>query len=41
MVNAWALRGDQGREKLPNAAVRSTYPMTRRCPNGGTLYTAI
>jgi hypothetical protein len=38
-VNALALEGDEGREKLRKATVRSTYPLTRRCPNGGTLYT--
>jgi hypothetical protein len=27
-VNALALEGDEGREKLRKAAVRSTYPLT-------------
>jgi hypothetical protein len=36
MVDALALRGDEGRGKLRKAAVRSKHPVTRRCPNGGT-----
>ena len=31
-----ALGAEEGRDKLRKAAVRSTYPLTRRCPNGGT-----
>ena len=27
---------DEGRDKLRKAAVRSKYPVSRRCPNGGT-----
>ena len=34
--NALALGADEGRDKLRKAAVRSTYPLTRRSPNGGT-----
>ena len=36
MVDALALRGDEGRGKLRKAAVRSKHPVIRRCPNGGT-----
>ena len=36
MKDAWALGGDEGRDKLRKAAVRSKYPVTRRCPNGAT-----
>ena len=35
-ANALALGAEEGRDKLRKAAVRSTYPSTRRCPNGGT-----
>ena len=35
-VDALALRADEGRDKLRKAAVRSKYPVTRRCPNGET-----
>ena len=31
-----ALRAEEGRDKLRKAAVRSKYPVTRRCPNGET-----
>ena len=31
-----ALRAEEGRDKLRKAAVRSKYPITRRCPNGET-----
>ena len=31
-----ALRADERRDKLRKAAVRSTYPLTRRCLNGET-----
>ena len=34
MVDAWEPRGEEGRDKLRKAAVRSTYPVTRRSPNG-------
>ena len=36
MVDALALRGEEGRDKLRKAAVRRKYPVTRRCPNGTT-----
>ena len=36
MVDALALRGDEGRGKLRKAAVRSKHPVIRRSPNGGT-----
>ena len=36
MEDAWALKGEEGRDKLRKAAVRSKYPLTRRCPNGAT-----
>ena len=36
MVDALELYGDEGRDKLRKAAVRSTYPVTRRLPNGVT-----
>ena len=35
-VDALALRADERRDKLRKAAVRSTYPLTRRCLNGET-----
>ena len=34
--DALALGAEEGRDKLRKAAVRSTYPLTRRYPNGGT-----
>ena len=34
--DALALRADEGRDKLRKAAVRSKYPVTRRCLNGET-----
>ena len=36
LVDALALGGDEGRDKLRKAAVRGKYPMTRGCPNGET-----
>ena len=36
MVDALALEAEEGRDKLRKAAVRSKYPLTRRCPNGET-----
>ena len=36
MVDALALRGEEGRGKLRKAAGRSKQPLIRRCPNGGT-----
>ncbi len=36
MKDAWALGGDEGRDKLRKAAGRSKYPLIRRCPNGAT-----
>ena len=35
-ADALALGAEEGRDKLRKAAVRSKYPATRRCPNGGT-----
>ena len=35
-VDALALGAEEGRDKLRKAAVRSTYPMSRRYPNGET-----
>ena len=35
-VDALALRADERRDKLRKAAVRSKYPLTRRCLNGET-----
>ena len=35
-AGALALGADEGRDKLRKAAVRSKYPLTRRCPNEGT-----
>ena len=35
-ADALALGAEEGRDKLRKAAVRSKYPLTRRCPNGGT-----
>ena len=37
-VDALALGAEEGRDKLRKATVRSTYPMTRRCPNGETRH---
>ena len=34
--DAMALRADERRDKLRKAAVRSKYPLTRRCLNGET-----
>ena len=34
--DALALRADERRDKLRKAAVRSKYPLTRRCLNGET-----
>ena len=34
--DALAPGAEEGRDKLRKAAVRSKYPMNRRCPNGGT-----
>ena len=36
MKDAWALGGEEGRDKLRKAAGRSKYPLIRRCPNGAT-----
>ena len=36
MVDALALRAEERRDKLRKAAVRSKYPLTRRCLNGET-----
>ena len=36
MGDAWALGGDEGRDKLRKAAARGKYPLTRGCPNGAT-----
>ena len=36
MVDALALGGEEGRDKLRKATVRSKYPLTRRSPNGAT-----
>ena len=35
-ADALALGAEEGRDKLRKAAGRSTYPMIRRYPNGGT-----
>ena len=35
-ADALALRADERRDKLRKAAVRSKYPVTRRCLNGET-----
>ena len=35
-VDALALGGDEGRDKLRKATGRSKYPLIRRCPNGAT-----
>ncbi len=36
MKDAWALGGDEGRDKLRKAARRGRYPLMRGCPNGAT-----
>ena len=36
MVDAWELRGEEGRDKLRKAARRSTCPVMRGWPNGVT-----
>ena len=36
MKDAWALGGEEGRDKLRKAAVRGKYPFNRGCPNGAT-----
>ena len=36
MMDALALTGDEGRDKLRKASGRSKYPMIRRYPNGAT-----
>ena len=36
MADALAHGGDEGRDKLRQAAVRSKYPLTRGFPNGTT-----
>ncbi len=36
MGNAWALRGEEGRDKLRKAAGIGTYELIRRYPNGAT-----
>ena len=38
MVNALALRGDEGRDKLRKAAGIGKYELIRRYPNGATQY---
>ena len=37
-VDAWALRAEEGRDKLRKAAGRSKYPEIRGYPNGETLH---
>ena len=37
-VDAWALRAEEGRDKLRKAAGRSKYPMIRRYPNVETQW---
>ena len=37
-VDAWALRAEEGRDKLRKAAGRSKYPENRGCPNGETRH---
>ena len=39
MVDALALTGDEGRDKLRKVTGRSKYPAIRKCPNGETQYT--
>ena len=36
MGDALALGGEEGRDKLRKATVRSKYPLTRGYPNGAT-----
>ena len=36
MVDALAIGGEEGRDKLRKAAGRSKYPLIRGCPNGAT-----
>ena len=36
MGDAWALGGEEGRDKLRKATVRGKYPLTRGYPNGAT-----
>ena len=36
MEDAWALGGEEGRDKLRKAAASGKYTVTRRCPNGAT-----
>ena len=36
MGDAWALRGEEGRDKLRKAAGIGTYKLIRRFPNGIT-----
>ena len=38
MVDALALRGDEGRGKLRKAMGRSKRALIHRCPNGATLH---
>ena len=38
MVNALALIGDEGRDKLRKASGRCKRPLIRRYPNGATLF---
>ena len=39
MVNALALRGDEGRDKLRKVPGRCKQPLIRKSPNGATLPT--
>ena len=39
MVNALALRGDEGRDKLRKVPGRCKQPLIRKYPNGATLPT--
>ena len=36
MKDAWALGGEEGRDKLRKATGRSKYPLIRGYPNGAT-----
>ena len=36
MKDAWALGGEEGRDKLRKAAGRGKCPLIRGCPNGAT-----
>ncbi len=38
MVDAYALRGEEGRGKLRKVTERSTHLMNRKYPNGATRY---